>query len=116
MTKRLVLKNNINLKSREILYKKLDIVTYIRNMILIDIINETLLDDNKKYIINFISRSLLSINKDQNYNFSQFYQNFTERDFNKFYEGICELIQESNKTDNEKNLISLVNKSLKEFM
>ena len=54
MTKRLVLKNNINLKSREILYKKLDIVIYIRNMILIDIINETLLDDNKKYIINFI--------------------------------------------------------------
>ena len=70
MTKELTLKKNINNKATELLYNKLDIVTYIRNMILLDVINETLLGDDKKDIMNFISRPLLSIYKDEKYDLS----------------------------------------------
>ena len=38
MIKELTLKKNINNKATELLYNKLDIVTYIRNMILLDVI------------------------------------------------------------------------------
>ena len=91
MTKELTLKKNINNKATELLYNKLDIVTYIRNMILLDVINQTLLGDDKKDIINFISRPLLSIFKGEKYNNSQFYQHYNENDFNKFYNDISEL-------------------------
>ena len=116
MTKELTLKKNINNKATELLYNKLDIVTYIRNMILLDVINQTLLGDDKKDIINFISRPLLSIFKDEKYNNSQFYQHYNENDFNKFYNDISELMQKSEKKEIEKNLIFLVNKNLKEFL
>ena len=116
MTKELTLKGNINNKATELLYNKLDIVTYIRNMILLDVINETLLGDDKKDIMNFISRPLLSIYKDEKYDLSQCYQHYNEKDFNKFYNDISELIQKSEKKEIEKNLIFLVNKNLKEFL
>ena len=107
---------NVNNKAIELLYNKLDIVTYIRNMILLDVINETLLGHDKKNIFNFISRPLLSIYKDEKYDPSQFYQHYNEDDFNKFYNDISDLIQKSEKKEIEKNLIFLVNKNLKEFL
>ena len=116
MTKELTLKKNINNKATELLYNKLDIVTYIRNMILLDVINETLLGNDKKNIFNFISRPLLSIYKDEKCDLSQFYQHYNEDDFNKFYNDISDLIQKSEKKEIEKNLIFLVNKNLKEFL
>ena len=116
MTKELTVKKNVNNKAIELLYNKLDIVTYIRNMILLDVINETLLGHDKKNIFNFISRPLLSIYKDEKYDPSQFYQHYNEDDFNKFYNDISDLIQKSEKKEIEKNLIFLVNKNLKEFL
>ena len=116
MTKELTLKKNINSKATELLYNKLDIVTYIRNMILLDVFNEILLGDDKKDIFNFISRPLLSIQKDEKYDLSQFYQHYSEKDFNKFYNAISELMQKSEKKEIEKNLIFLVNKNLKAFV
>ena len=116
MSKRLAMKNNINLKAKDILYNKLDIVTYIRNMFLIDIMNDTLFNESKIDIINFLSRPLLSINKNENYDSPEFYQNYNENDFNKFYARISELLQKTKKKEKEKNLILLVNKSLREFL
>ena len=114
MTKKLYLKNKIYIKANNFLHNKLDIVSYVRNMILIDIINETLLDDNHKSIINFLSRPLLSI--DKNESFSEFYQNYKENDFDSLYKGVSELIQKNDKEEREKRLIFLVNKNLKEFI
>ena len=51
MTKELTVKKNVNNKAIELLYNKLDIVTYIRNMILLDVINETLLGHDKKIFL-----------------------------------------------------------------
>lgn len=116
MPKQLTLKNKIKTKASEIIYNKLDIVTHIRNMILIDIINEILLGRNQKNIINLISRPLLSNDKDEKIEISKFYDYYTENDFNKFYEEISELIQKTNKTERDNNLILLANKNLKEFV
>ena len=85
-------------------------------MILLDVINQTLLGDDKKDIMNFISRPLLSIYKDDKNDLSQFYQHYNENDFNKFYNDISELMQKSEKKEADKNLIFLVNKNLKEFL
>ena len=111
-----MLKKRINNKANNILYSKLDIISYVRNMFLFDIINETLLDDNKKVIINFLCRPLLTIDKKEEYSFSEFYQNYNKNDFDKFYEGITELIQKPNKEEREHRMLSLVNKNLKEFI
>ena len=115
ISKSLQSKKNINIKAKEILYYKLDIALYIRNMILIDLLNEIMLDKNKKDIINLLSRPLLSVNKNKKFHFSEFYNHFCDNDFNNFYEGVSELIQKSNKKEKEKKIILLVNNALKEF-
>ena len=46
----LKIKNEYYDKATEFLYNKLDIILYVRNMVLFDIINETLLDEEKKNI------------------------------------------------------------------
>ena len=55
-------KNNLTLKARNIISNKLDIVQYIRNMILFDILIQILVEDNKKDIFNFLIRPKLSLN------------------------------------------------------
>ena len=115
MSKNLKMKYNINNISNSILYNKLDIASYIRNMILIDIFNEIILDEGKKDIINFLSRPILSIQKGKEYAFRDFNVNYLENDFNFFYRGVNDLIHKSNKTGREKKLISIINKNLKEL-
>ena len=51
----LKIKNKYNDKATRFLYNKLDIILYIRNMILFDIMSEALLDEDKKNIINFLA-------------------------------------------------------------
>ena len=116
MTKKLAIKKNIKDKANEIIYNKLDIVTYIRNMIFIDIINETILGENIRDIINLISRPILSNNKEEKYELSKFYDHYSENDFNKFYEEITEIMQKTDKKEKESNIISIVNKNLKEII
>ena len=116
ISKKLAIKKKIKDKSNEIIYTKLDINTYIKNMIFIDIINETILTKNKRDIINLMARPILSTNKEEKYELSKFYEFYTENDFNKFYEKISELMQKTDKKEKEKNLINLVNKNLKEFI
>ena len=46
MTKKLSIKNDIYEKASDVLLKKLDVITYMRNMILFDIINQIIIVDN----------------------------------------------------------------------
>ena len=88
-------------------------------MILIDIINQTILDDKTKDIINFLSRPILSLenhNLDNSEGKDIFYEGYKERDFEKFYEGFLEFIKKPNKENKEKKLISLSKKQLKELI
>ena len=116
LTKKLSLKNILNNKANAFLYHKLDITLYVRNMILLDIMNKTLIEDNMKSIINFISRPILSVNKNKDDEFESFYRTYTDAEFDKFSNEIYEFAQKSNKVSLEKKLFDISNKQLKEFI
>ena len=112
----LSLKKNINDKANKILYQKLDISLYLRNMLLFDIINQTILEDNIKHIINFVSRPVLSLNKNENDESESFYKNYTNTEFDKFSKEIYEFAKKSDKKPIEKRLLNISNKHLKDFI
>ena len=112
----LKVKNFINEKGLNILYGRLDIILYVRNMILLDIINKTILDEKTKDIINFLSRPILSLNKNSYEDKDVFYEGYKESDFDKFYESFTKLIKIPNKKEKEKKLVSLSKQQLKELI
>ena len=63
MCKKIKLKHQANEKANELLFKKLDINVYVRNMILFDLLNLTTIDSIKKPLINFLSRPVVSISQ-----------------------------------------------------
>lgn len=109
---KLKLKNELNNKAKDLLYYKLDIHIYLRNMFLFDIINQTILDENKKNIINLLSRPVISMNNKEEKEEEVFYKDYKKEEFDKYFEGFIEL---SEKKYKEKKLIILANKYLKEF-
>ena len=116
MTKAMKMKQEANEMANKILFKKLDVITYSRNIILFDIINQTILGSDKKQIINFLCRPMISIKKKSKGRFDDFYNNYKEKDFNKYCDCIQELAQKSQKEDREKRLIAISNEHLKNFI
>ena len=112
-SKELKVKYNLNQKANSILFSKLDIVLYVRNMILFDIINKTVLGTGIKDVINFLSRPIISLKGKEKNELQIFYNNYKPSDFDKFYNEIGELAQKSDKRNEEKLLISLTNQHLK---
>ena len=116
MTKSMRLKNDANEKANELLFKKMDINSYVRNMILFDVMNRTMIDDNTKPIFNFLSRPVISVNKKVKVEFNEFYKNYRERDFNKYYDRIQEMVHKPKKEEREEKLVSISNEQLKSFV
>ena len=112
----MTIKNIVNENANKIIYNKLNIITYIRNMILFDIINRTILDDNKKEIINFLCRPIISVNGNEKQEFHKFYKKYKERDFEKFINNLEGLLNKPEKSNKENKLISTSNKHLKAFV
>ena len=112
----LKIKNDMNEKANKIIFKKMDVVTYVRNMILFDLFNQNSLDENKKNIINFLSRPIISIDKKVKHKFAEFYGNYREKDFNKFYDSVQDLVKNPKKNEGEIGLISISNEHLKDFL
>ena len=113
---KLKLKNELNNKANDYLYSKLDIHVYLRNMYLFDIINQTIINGNKKNIINLLSRPLISIKKKKKKEEEIFYKEYEENNCDKFYEGIKELYKKQNKQKKEEKLLKLANKYIKDFL
>ena len=111
----MIIKNNLNENANEIINKKLDIITYVRNMILFDIMNQTIIDKERNDIINFICRPVISSEKNQTKELGQFYKSYKEEDFEKFKNNIKELMIKPNKDDKENKLISISKEHLKVF-
>ena len=118
ISNKLKLKKNLTEKANNILYKKLDIVLFIRNMILLDIINEILINtnNNTKNIIKFLSRPIISINQKEETYIDDFYKKYNEVDFDNFYKETSELVLKSKRKEMEKKLISLSNNQLKNLI
>ena len=85
-------------------------------MILFDIINEILLDNKKKDIINFLCRPVISANKSSTNEYYDFYKLYGEKDFDKFMYKVEGLVKKKDKDIIEKKLIELSNEQLKEFV
>ena len=112
----MIIKSEANEKANNILFKKMDIITYVRNMILFDLLNRIILDDSKKTIMNFICRPVISINDNNKKNeFDLFYRKYRERDFKKFYQEIQNLSKKQNKEEKDNKLVSYSNAHLKIF-
>ena len=116
MAKKLKLKTNLNKKAEDILNKKMDIILYIRNMFLFEILNKTILDNNKKTIINFLCRPIIANDKNNDNEFEEFYKNYKEKDFNQLYKQLSAFVQKTSKEKSEDKLIALLDEHLKDLI
>ena len=116
MCKKIAVKNKLNEKATKFLNKKLDIITYIRNMILFDIINSTILNNDRNDIINLICRPVISITKNKKNELNGFYKSYKENDFELFTNNIQELLEKPKLSDREDKLISISKEHLKKFL
>ena len=115
-TRSMEIKNDANEKANSILFSKMDINTYVRNMILFDIINQTILDENKKIIVNFLCRPVICYDKKPTNYLGEFYKKYKEKDFIKFSEKIEALAAQEKKEEREKRMIFISNENLKAFI
>ncbi len=117
MSRRLRIKKNTTEKANNILYNKLDIVLFMRNMILLDIMSKLLVNNNNKNgIIKFLSRPIVSEDKIEESELNESTKSYAETDFDNFYYEIWELVQKAEKKETEKQLLSLSNRQLKELV
>jgi hypothetical protein len=112
----MVIKSEALEMANNIIFKKMDVITYVRNMILFDLLNQLILDDSKKTIVNFLCRPIISLNTKQKNEFEEFYKNYREKDFKKFYQEIQDLSQIENKDEKANKLISVSNEHLQKFV
>ena len=47
----MTVKSDVNEKANNIIFKKMDIITYVRTMILFDLLNQIILNDSKKLLL-----------------------------------------------------------------
>ena len=116
MTNNLKAKKNLTEKSNNILNKKLDISLYIKNTILIDILNQALINDSMKSMTKFISRPIISLNKKGDRDMNQFYKNYEITDFENLYSDVSDLSKKPRLTQAEQKIISLVCGELNEMI
>ena len=114
-TKQSKIKNRLTEKANALLYNKLDIAVYVRNMIIIDIMKDLLLEPETKDIVNFLVRPIITLSNNEDDDLPLFHRNYAKSDFDKFYKEIIELYNKDNKTNLENRLISFTNKQLKEL-
>ena len=111
MSQRMNIKNDVNENANEIIN-----ITYVRNMILFDIMNQTIIDNERNDIINFLCRPIISSHQNQTEEFGHFYKSYKKEDFEKFKNNIKELMKKPEKEDKENKLISISKKRLKAFI
>ena len=100
-------------KAEKIIKKKLNIIYYLKNMMLLDVFNNRINED-KKEIFKFLSLPIISPNldeKDNEESFPNFAKHFTNDDFNIFSDKINKLLESDN--INDKKLILISNDNLK---
>ena len=116
MSKSMKIKNEANEKANSVLFSKMDINCYVRNMILFDIVNQTILNDKQRVIVNFLCRPVICYDKKSKAPLPEFYRKYREKDFNNFSEKIEELASQEKKENGEKKIISIANEQLKAFL
>ena len=116
MSRSMRIKYEANDKANNILFKKMDIISYVRNMIIFDINNQLTLDNSRRTVMNFICRPVISVKKNSQYQFDEFYRNYKEKDFKKFSEEIQEMAQKPTKNGRENKLVDVTNEHMRDFV
>ena len=116
LSNNLKLKKDLAEKANNILYNKLDIVLFVKNMFLLDIMNQTLINNNRKGIIKFLSQPIISMNKKEENQLNQLSKNYSEADFDNFNSDVLKLIRKTEKREVDKKLLFLSNLKLKELI
>ena len=114
-SKQLKIRDALTEKANLLLYNKLDIALYIRNMIYFDIMKDILLNSETKDIANFLVHPIISLSNDEKNELPSLHNKYTESDFDKFYQAIIQLSNKEEKTNEEIRLISLTNNHLKKI-
>ena len=102
------------LKANEIIKDKLDVVLYIRNTILLDIISKTVICDERANIVKFLSIPLVSL-KNENEKNTKLYSKYTNEDFENCEKEVINSVDKKEKTELEKKLILYTKKKIEEF-
>ena len=110
------IKSDANEKANNILFKKLDVISYVRNMILFDIINQINLNNSNKTVINFLCRPIISLEKSQRSEFDEFYKTYKEKDFKKFSDEIKNITEKQERDEKDNKIISISNEHLRVFV
>jgi len=115
LTKKVSLKRDLKMKANEILNEKIDIVLFIRNLIVFEIMKQRMLNHNVNEIVKFVSRPVISLYKKEEFNYKEIYKKYCEKDFNNLYNEASELVRKPKRISKEIKLISLTNQRLKEL-
>ena len=112
------IKKALSEKANSIIYHKLDIALYVRNMILFDVVKDIVLDSDTSGITNFLAHPIISLSvneEEEDEELTSFHNKYNESDFDKFYQEIIQLSNKNEKTYEEMRLITLSNRRLKEL-
>ena len=116
LSNKIKVKDNLTEKAMTLLDSKLDITLYVRNMMLIDIMNKILLDPETRDIINFLTRPIISLKRDaEEKELSLFYHKYNEADFENFYKEVIQLSNKEIKQKEDIRLLSICNSHLKQI-
>ena len=110
----------LSTKAQNIINNKLDIICYIKYMLLLDVVYGKMKED-KKEILKFLSMPIISSVKDEeeeeeNQESQEFINHFTEQDFELLFIKINNLLKQSTIANNDKNYIKLVIQQLKKLL
>ena len=111
------------LKANEMITDKLDIVLYIRNTILLDIISKTVIGDKRANIVQFLSIPIVSLKDIKNENEknnifvenTKMYRKYLEKDFESCEKEVTSLADKKEKGELDKNLILYTKKQMEEL-
>ena len=94
----------------------MDIAVFIRNIFLFDVMMQIFFDANKRYVLNFLSRPIISSKEINENDLDDFYKSYDETEFVKSTLGIYKLLKIQNKKNSEQRLIGFYSKQLKDIL
>ena len=118
--RKLKLKNILFKKGEKLLFLSSDILSYLKNMQILDILTHILLEPNQINMLNFISKPVISFNKQINskktisWNLKD--NEEKEKDINEFCKGYKELQTTIKKTKIDKKFITIINEELDDLI
>ena len=109
LCKNLKKKKEIYDKSTEILFTKMDIIEYLKNMQILNVLNKLILSKEERNILKFLSKPSINVNEDENdennNNFDCiFTSNLNENEIKDFWKNYDDLKNKNNKNDIQNRL------------